>query len=99
MERQKIRSAEDAAQIVPPQGRFEEFIEHALEFLSSHWKVYKKGDFALKRTVLKLTFAEPLRYNRENGYRTAKNTFPFKVLAEISTPKCGMVGGVGFEPT
>ena len=98
LERQKIRLAEQAAETVPPQGRFEEFIEPALSFLSNPWNIYEKGGIALKRTVLKLAFAEPLRYNREKGYRTAKTTFPFKVLADFFTPKSGMVEGAGFEP-
>ncbi len=98
LERQKIRLADQAAQTVPPQGRLEEFIEHALEFLASPWNIYAKGSIALKRAVLKLAFSEPLQYSRENGYRTAKTTFPFKVLAEISTPKCRMVEPRGVEP-
>ena len=98
LEREKIKLTEAAEEIVPPQGRLDEFIEHALTFLANPWKLYEKGDFALKRTVLKLAFLEPLRYSRNEGYRTAKITFPFKVLAGFSTPKCGMVGPAGFEP-
>ncbi len=52
----------------------------------------------MQQTVLRLTFAEPLRYSRNEGYRTAEITFPFKVLAEFSTPKCGMVEPRGVEP-
>ena len=80
---------------MPPKGRLEEFIEHALAFLASRWNLYEKGEFAFKRTVLKLAFAEPLRYSRNDGYRTAEITFPFKVLADISTQKCGLVGLTG----
>jgi site-specific DNA recombinase len=98
LERQKIMLSEQAEQTVPPQGRFEEFIEHAMEFLASPCNIYEKGSFALKRTVLKLAFAEPLRYKRNEGYRTAKTTFTFKVLADFSTPKCGMVAPIGVEP-
>lgn len=98
LERQKIRLAEQAAQSVPPDGQAERFIEPLLGFLASPWNIYEKGSIALKRTVLKLAFADPLRYSRKTGYRTAKTTFPFKVLAEFSTPKCGMVGPEGLEP-
>jgi site-specific DNA recombinase len=76
----------------------EEFIEHALAFLANPWNLYEKGEFTFKRTVLKLAFAEPLRYSRNEGYRTAKTTFPFKVLADFSTQKCGMVEPRGIEP-
>jgi site-specific DNA recombinase len=98
LERRKIGLSEQAAQTVPPQGRLEELIEHAMTFLANPWNLYEKGSLAVKRTVLKLTFAAPLRYSRNEGYRTAEITFPFKVLAEFSTPKCGMVGQQGFEP-
>ncbi len=83
---------------MPHQGRLNDFIEPALEFLANPWNIYEKGGFALKRTVLKLAFAEPLRYSRNEGYRTAEITFPFKVLADFSTLKCGMVEPRGIEP-
>ena len=98
LEREKIKLGEQAAMKVPPKGRLEEFIEHALTFLGNPWKLYENSGFAFKRAVLKLAFAEPLRYSRDNGYRTAKITFPFKVLADISTQKCGMVEPRGIEP-
>ncbi|WP_417524275.1 recombinase family protein [Marinovum sp.] len=98
LERQKIRLSEQAQKKVPPKGHLEEFIEHALEFLANPWKLYEKGGLAFKRTVLKLAFVEPLRYSREEGYRTAKTTFPFKVLAAISTLKSEMVEPRGVEP-
>ena len=98
LEREKIKLSEQAAMKVPPKGRLEEFIEHGLTFLGNPWKLYENGGFAFKRTVLKLAFAEPLRYSCDNGYRTAKATFPFEVLADISTQKCGMVEPRGIEP-
>jgi len=87
---------EQAAMKIPPKGRLEELIEHALTFLGNPWKLYENGSFAFKRTVLKLAFAEPLRYCRHKGYRTAKTTIPFKVLADISNQKCGMVEAAVF---
>ena len=91
LERTKIRLAEQAATAVPSKGHPSEFIEPALMFLTNPWNIYKNGSFALKRTVLKLAFAEPLRYSRNEGYRTAEITFPFRVLADFSSLKCGMV--------
>lgn len=98
LERQKIRLTEQAENCIPSKGHLNEFIEHALTFLASPWTIYEKGEFALKRTVLKLAFAEPLRYSREKGYRTVETAFPFKVLAEFSLIKCGMVEPRGIEP-
>ena len=71
--------SEQAAQTVPPHGRLEELIEHAMTFMANSWNLYEKGSLAVKRTVLKLAFAAPLRYSRNEGYRTAEITFPFKV--------------------
>ena len=98
LEREKLLLTEKAARIVPPKGRLEEFIEPALEFLGNPWNLYENGSLAFKRTVLRLAFAEPLRYSRESGYRTANSAFPFKVLAEISTSKGEMVEPRGVEP-
>ena len=98
LEREKLRLAEKANGIVPEKGRLEEFIEPALEFLGNPWNLYENGNLTFKKTVQRLAFSEPLRYARETGYRTAKTAFPFKVLAEISTPKSEMVEPRGVEP-
>ena len=76
LEREKILLNEKAERIVPPKGRFEEFIELSLEFLARPWNIYENGSLALKQTVLRLAFSEPLRYSRENGYRTTETAFP-----------------------
>lgn len=72
LEREKIRLAERAESAVPEAGRLTEFNEPALTFLASPWNLYKNGSFALKRTVLKLAFAEPLRYSRNEGIEPLK---------------------------
>lgn len=64
LEEKRLRLAEQTETIVPAKGRFEEFIERRLYFLSNPWEIYKSGDLALTRTALKLSFAEPLRTNR-----------------------------------
>ncbi len=97
LERQKIMLVEQVEQTEPLKGHHYDFIEPVFQFLANPCYLYTKGSIALKRTVLKLVFSEPLRYSRKEGYRTAKNTYPFKVLADISTPKCGMVGDPGIE--
>ena len=98
LERQKLVLADQAANVAPAHDRLEELIEPALTFLSNPWQLYEKGTFALKRTVLKLAFAQPLRYQRNEGYRTAEITFPFKVLADFLQQKCGLVEPRGIEP-
>jgi len=79
LEKRKLLLVDQAALAIPPKGRFDDFIEHTMTFPASPWNIYENGGLALRRTVLKLAFAEPLSYSRESGYRTAKTTFPFKV--------------------
>ena len=97
LEREKIVLAERADRIVPPKGRFEEFIELSLDFLARPWFIYENGPLALKQTVLRLAFSEPPRYSRECGYRTIETAFPFKVLAGFDGSKIEMVPGRRLE--
>ena len=60
LEKQKLVLIDQAAHTVPPKGRFDDFIEHTMTFLSSPWNIYENGNIALRRTVLKLAFEEPL---------------------------------------
>jgi len=49
--------------------------------------------------VLRLTFAGKIPYTRNEGYRTAETTLPFKVLAGISGGKYDLVvNAVKSEP-
>ncbi len=65
--------------------------ERALLFLSNPQKIWDKGSFVERRTVLKLTFLDNLAYTRNEGFRTPKTSIPFKVLDDISTHKSNMV--------
>lgn len=91
LEREKLLVAEKAETMVPAKGRFGESIELALRFLANPWNIYENGSLPLRQTVLRLAFVEPLRYSRENGYRTIETAFPFKVLAGLQGPDCQMV--------
>ena len=89
--REKIDNA------VPEKGRFEDCMELALRFLSSPWKIYKNGDFAMRQTVLRLAFAEPNRYCQNGMYGTPEFSFPFKYLGSFSGSKSEMVLPERFE--
>ena len=91
LEREKILLAEKADKFLPPKGRLEEFIELSLRFLANPYDIYINGGLALKKTVQRLAFAQPLRYSRETGYRTTEITLPFKVLGSFNNQKCEMV--------
>ncbi len=81
-----------------PEENFDNMFELSMEFLSSPWKIWEKGSYELKRTVLRLAFAEPLRVSRETGLRTAETTLPFKALRFLSTSESQMVPPHGLEP-
>ena len=91
LERQKLILQEQMDSVVPSAGRFEQTFELAWKFLSSPCKLWDFGDLTLRKKVLKLTLAEPLKYHRETGYRTPKTSLPFNVLGEIADPLCKMV--------
>ena len=81
-----------------PEGRLEEVIELALDFISNPWNIWKTGRLSLQRTVLRLAFSERLAYCREEGYRTPKTTLPFNMLGGSNMQNCGMVPLAGLEP-
>ncbi len=91
LEREKIVLGEKAATTLPKKGRLEEFIELSLKFLSTPWFIYKNGDYVTRQTVLRLAFAEPLQYSRNEGYRIPKFSRPFKMLEGILGRKNEMV--------
>ncbi len=98
LEREKMLLAEKASTVTKPRYTREELFELAFEFLSSPWNIYKNGSLALKRTVLRLAFVEPISYCRNEGVRTPKITFPFKVLGDVNMGRCEMAHLRGFEP-
>ena len=91
LEREKLVLQERIGKSVPPKGRLEDCIELSLSFLSSPWNLWKNGDLAMRHTVLRLAFAEPLRYSQNGVYETPKFSFPFKYLGKISEAKSEMV--------
>ena len=91
LERDKIVLQERITKSIPPKGRLEDCIELSLKFLSSPWNIWKNGDFALRQTVLRLAFSEPLRYSLDGVYGTPEYSFPFRYLGGFSGSKSEMV--------
>lgn len=98
LERQKLLAEEKLAETGAPKHTLEESFEHAMTFLSKPWKIWENADFALKKTILRLAFIEPLPYCRNEGLRTPNLAFPFKALGQICGHKCEMAHRGGFEP-
>ncbi|MDB2407011.1 recombinase family protein [Jannaschia sp.] len=91
LEREKFALVEQVSQPLPNVGKFEECIELALTFLSRPWNIYKNGSYAVRQTVLRLAFSQPLSFTPEGVYGTPKTAIPFKVLGGLSSKKCEMV--------
>ena len=73
-------------------------LEPCMRFLANPWKLWESGNPSLQKLLLRLTFSEPLAYSRNEGFRTAKTTLPFNMLAGICTPNMQVAPGGGFEP-
>ena len=91
LERQKIVLQERLDKAIPPKGHLEDCIDLALGFLAKPWNLYKNGDYAMRQKVLRLAFAEPLRYSQKGVYGTPEFSFPFKFLGGFSGLKSEMV--------
>lgn len=91
LEKDRLLIAEKLENEAQPKATSNQMLELCLQFLASPWKIWASRDLALKKTVLRLVFCEPLAYSRNQGYRTPKTTLPFKVLRDICTPKCNVV--------
>lgn len=90
-EREKLVMLDRAQEPLPNTARFEECIELALRFLSRPWDICKNGSSAVRQTVLRLAFSEPLTFTPDGVYGTPKTTFPFKVSGGLTAKKCEMV--------
>jgi len=84
LEHEKARLHDDLeCQQAPSKASFDEKLELALTFLENPWKLWASGDITLRRTVLKLVFADRLHYHRKTGARTPQISKPFKALEGV----------------
>jgi len=87
LEQEKIAMSEQIAACGRPVRGFDETFRTAMAFLASPWKLWHSEALEDKRAVLKLTFADRLSYVRNQGFRTAETTLPFRVLSGLSEAK------------
>ena len=80
LENRKAQMLENMVKQVEPKGTFDKKLELALRFLSNPWKLWESGNIHVRRLVLKLAFAGPVTYCRNEGARTPEISFPFKAL-------------------
>lgn len=98
LEQEKAVLFEQSSLAAKPQDTFERTFRTAMDFLSNPLKLWNSSRFEDKRAVLKMTFADQLAYKRNEGFRTANFSLPFKLLGDFSTLENKMVRLQGFEP-
>ena len=99
LEQQKIVLSEKIAKCGRALPDFDETFRTALSFLASPCNLWHSEHLEDKRTLLKLVFADKLPYDRNQGFRTANYTLPFKALGDLKHGKCKMAEREGFEPS
>ncbi len=98
LEEDKLVIKERMAGVARPASNFEDTLRTALDFIASPWNLWKSERLEDRRAVLKLTFADRLRYMRNEGFRTAKLSLPFNVMGGILGSENQMAHPTGFEP-
>lgn len=98
LEEDKLLIRERMANAGRPKSSFENTLRTVLTFLSNPWKLWNSDRLDDKRAVLKLAFADNLRYARGQGFRTADLSLPFKLLDALEKPGTGVARPEGFEP-
>ncbi|PHQ97287.1 MAG: hypothetical protein COB39_10550 [Marinosulfonomonas sp.] len=96
LEREKLVLSEKTKNNAKSTHSFTEMFELSLEFIANPWKLWALGPLTLKRTVLRLAFAEQISYSRKTGLRTPQVPVPFEFFG-LSDEKCKMVHPTRFE--
>ena len=98
LEEQRIIMEEKISKCGTVDDTLEETARTALEFIANPYAHWVSGDLPKKRLVLKATFARPLAYHRNEGYRTAALALPFSLLRGFSDNESELVPQEGLEP-
>ena len=101
LEAEKVEMKEKIANCGRPLSDFDTTYRTAMQFLENPCKIWTYGDLADKRATLKLTFEHRIRYNRNEGFRTAEAAVPFRIfngLDGLDSDESEMVPRRGLEP-
>lgn len=98
LEREKLVLREKLENADQNKRPFGEMFKLAMQFLANPHKLWQMGQLEHKRTVLKLTFADPLAYDRKSGFQTPNYSSVFRLLGDKNALKFQMAEGGGFEP-
>ena len=91
LDSEKIIIAEKINKCGTTLGSFDEIYRTAFTFLENPHKLWTSKRLEDRRAVLKLVFVDTLSYSKDEGYRTAKTTLPFRVLGDVTMGKYDMV--------
>ncbi len=99
LEREKLVLAERLHAEPAKHRPFDEVFELTLKFLSNPYNIWKNGRAEDRKTVLRLVFSEPLKFARNQGFRTPKTSSVFNALKGFETLGNEMAEREGFEPS
>lgn len=91
LENEKALLAEELNMINEVPTDFESSFQTAFDFLGNPQKLWHSEAIEDKRLVLKLVFAHPLEYRRNEGFQTAALSLPFELSQQFSADKPAMV--------
>ena len=97
LESDKLLIKEKLATTGRPVSTFDDTLRTALGFLANPCNLWSSDRLEDRRAVLKLAFAERLRYKRNEGFRTANLSLPFKVLGSFLGGESEMARSKRFE--
>lgn len=98
LEEQKITINEKIRNCGRPLKPFDETFRTAMTFLASPCFLWSSDRLEEKTMVLRLAFDEQLSYQRNEGFRTARTSLPFRVLEDFKGGHSNMVRPTGVEP-
>lgn len=78
---------------------FDRSFRTAFDFLQNPHRLWASGQFEHKRMVLRMVFTDRMPYHREEGFRTAPITLPFRLLRVIRGGQYDLVPKRGLEPS
>ena len=84
LERRRSVMIEKLEQNTVPDGRFDEFIEHALAFLANPWNLWSCGHYHMQQLVLRLAFSEACCIPPKRRLSNTKNLLTFQGVREFS---------------
>lgn len=85
LEEEKLLIQDRIATSTRPASSLDVTLRTALGFLASPWNLWASGRLEERRAVLKLAFADRLRYARNEGFRTVDLSLPFKILGVLGS--------------